>query len=410
MSQAPAEPVGQPAEARFRLRWLVRLAVLAGAVLALWPAVQRSQSPLVVPALSPFVAIASLVAARTFSVAAGLGLIVAGVAIVRRRWLCRWVCPTGTCAEAASRIGARMRLRSPRLPPIGQWIALATLGGAALGYPVLLWLDPLAIFSGALAARGPASGAAAWAGAIGLALVLLATLAMPGAWCARLCPLGGTQELLYLLRRLGLRREASAGGKAESDRGWRIARRTALAAAAGVAWAVVVRRGRADAARPLRPPGAVAEETFVGLCVRCGNCVRACPTKIIAPDTGAHGLAGLLTPTLAFREDYCLETCALCTQVCPSGALARLGPEEKLRAPIGLAQVDMDVCLLGEDRECAVCRSRCPYEAITYVFSEETYTVTPRIDAARCPGCGACEAACPTTPTKAISVRRVDSA
>jgi MauM/NapG family ferredoxin protein len=233
----------------------------------------------------------------------------------------------------------------------------------------------------------------------------LVSLVLPGLWCARLCPLGGTQELLYAVRRIVWRRDASPEDRSRSKQGLRLARRTALAAAVGVAWAAVVRRGWAEAARPLRPPGAVAEEIFVGLCVRCGNCVRACPTKIVAPDTSASGLAGLLTPTLAFHDDYCLETCALCTQVCPSGALARLLPEEKLRAPIGLAEVNMDICLLGEDRECAICRSRCPYEAITYAFSEETYAVTPRIDAARCPGCGACEAACPTRPTKAIVVR-----
>ncbi|MCR4411961.1 MAG: 4Fe-4S dicluster domain-containing protein [Thermoguttaceae bacterium] len=405
MSEAPAERAGQPAEPPGRLRWLVRLAVLAAAVLALWPVLRGSQSPLVVPALSPFVAMASLIAARAVSVAAVLGLAVAVVAVFRRRWLCRWVCPTGTCAEVASRAGARMGLRGPRLPPIGQWIALATLGGAALGLPVLLWLDPLAIFSAVFAAQGPASGAAAWAGAAALTVVLLVSLVLPGLWCARLCPLGGTQELLYAVRRIVWRRDASPEDRSRSKQGLRLARRTALAAAVGVAWAAVVRRGWAEAARPLRPPGAVAEEIFVGLCVRCGNCVRACPTKIVAPDTSASGLAGLLTPTLAFHDDYCLETCALCTQVCPSGALARLLPEEKLRAPIGLAEVNMDICLLGEDRECAICRSRCPYEAITYAFSEETYAVTPRIDAARCPGCGACEAACPTRPTKAIVVR-----
>ncbi len=406
MSEAPAEHAAHSAGTLGRLRWVVRLVVLGAAVLALWPIVPGSQSPLVVPALSPFVAIASLLAARVFSVATILGLAMALMAVLRRRWLCRWVCPAGTCAEVASRAGARMGLRCPRLPPVGQWIALATLGGAALGYPVLLWLDPLAISSAVFAAWGPASGAAAWAGAVALAVVLLASLVLPGLWCARLCPLGAAQELLYAVRQSVWRHDASPGDRPKAERGWLLARRTALAATVGAVWAAVVRTCRAEAVNPLRPPGAVAESVFVGLCVRCGNCVRACPTKILAPDLSASGLAGIGTPTVAFCDDYCLETCTRCTHVCPSGALTRLAPGDKLRAPIGLAQVDMDLCLLGEDRECAICRSRCPYEAITYVFSEETYTVTPRIDAARCPGCGACEAACPTSPTKAIVVRR----
>jgi ferredoxin len=32
------------------------------------------------------------------------------------------------------------------------------------------------------------------------------------------------------------------------------------------------------------------------------------------------------------------------------------------------------------------------------------YTLTPQIDPNRCNGCGACEAACPTSPQKAIVV------
>lgn len=410
MSGPPAEPLGDAGQSRSRRRWLVRLAILFAAVLALWPADDRWQTLLVVPALSPFVALASLLAARTFSLAGALGLAVLAITLLRRRWVCRWVCPTGTCTEIASRMGGRLGLRSRKLPAIGQWIALATFGGAALGYPVLLWLDPLAIFSGTMAPLGPIAGAAAWAGPIALAALLVLSLAMPGAWCARICPLGGTQELLFRLRRLAALRRCPPAHPFESHRGWRIARRTLLAVGAGVAWAAVTRKGRTGHATPLRPPGAVAEETFLGLCVRCGNCVRACPTKIITPDTSTQRLAALLTPALAFREEYCLETCTRCTQVCPSGALTPLMPQEKLRAPIGVAQVDMDVCLLAEDCECAVCRSRCPYEAITYVFSEKTYTVTPRIDAARCPGCGACEAACPTTPTKAIFVGRLHEA
>jgi ferredoxin-type protein NapF len=179
-----------------------------------------------------------------------------------------------------------------------------------------------------------------------------------------------------------------------------------LGSIAGIAWAMATRRARADAAGPLRPPGARAEADFTGLCVRCGNCVRACPAAILSPDPGRHGVAGFLAPLLRFESEYCLETCVRCTAVCPSGALERLTQETKIRGRIGLPQVDMNVCLLGDDRECSACRSRCPYEAITYVFSEVEYTLTPRIDPEKCPGCGACEVACPTRPVKAIVVQR----
>ena len=35
---------------------------------------------------------------------------------------------------------------------------------------------------------------------------------------------------------------------------------------------------------------------------------------------------------------------------------------------------------------------------------EQDYTLTPQIDPASCPGCGACEIACPTRPVNAIVV------
>jgi ferredoxin-type protein NapF len=155
---------------------------------------------------------------------------------------------------------------------------------------------------------------------------------------------------------------------------------------------------------PLRPPGTVDEARFAGLCVRCGSCLRACPTHIIQPDQGGHGIASLLTPTLDFSRDYCHKDCTQCTEVCPSGALAPVTTEEKQRASIGLPRVDMNICLLGDDRECSLCRNWCPYEAITLEFSPVEYTLTPRVDPAKCPGCGACQAVCPTSPIKAIVV------
>jgi ferredoxin-type protein NapF len=172
----------------------------------------------------------------------------------------------------------------------------------------------------------------------------------------------------------------------------------------GLIWAVLVRIVRGEPPRCLRPPNAAKEAQFAGLCVRCGNCARVCPTKIIEPDLGEHGIAGLLAPVVRFRDDYCREDCTRCTGVCPSGALVPLGPDEKISTVMGFPRVDMSLCLLGDDRECSICRNHCPFEAISLVFCEVEYTLTPQVDPQRCPGCGACQVACPTTPDKAIVV------
>jgi ferredoxin len=119
---------------------------------------------------------------------------------------------------------------------------------------------------------------------------------------------------------------------------------------------------------------------------------------------GQHGIAGILTPILTFDKNYCREDCIRCTLVCPSGALVGVNLDNKPDIQIGMAQVDMNLCLLGEDHECSACMRWCPYNAIRYVFSEAEYMLVPMIDAGKCNGCGACEVACPTSPRKAIRV------
>jgi ferredoxin-type protein NapF len=389
---------------RRHTRQIVRVTLLVVAVLLLLPLPNGTRLLVVVPALSPLVALASLLSTRTFQLATGIGLLVTVIVLIRRRWFCRWVCPTGTCADFAGRLGIQLHRRCPHLPPIGQWIALLTLGGAVLGYPLLLWLDPLAMFSGLLGLRHVKTIPAIVWSAMGIAVVLVLSIAWPGLWCARLCPLGALQDLLSRLTRIISTAAARSRRLMQGQADGGLPRRAVLGATIGVSLAAVARRVRGSASSPLRPPGAVDEARFAGLCVRCGNCLRACPTHIIRPDRGQHGIASLLTPTLDFSRDYCHKDCIECTQVCPSGALMPLTASQKQQTSIGLPRVNMDLCLLGEDRECSLCRNWCPYEAITLEFSQVEYTLVPKIDPAKCPGCGACQAVCPTTPVKAIVI------
>lgn len=169
----------------------------------------------------------------------------------------------------------------------------------------------------------------------------------------------------------------------------------------GVAGGIAARKVHATPP-PLRPPGALDEERFTGVCIRCGNCTRVCPTRILKPDLGEHGFTGFLAPVANFDDGYCKEDCNLCGQVCPSGAIERLTLAEKRRRVIGPAKLDLDVCLLANGQDCTACIRACPYDALE-VFSDG-FDTRPALTLARCTGCGACETACPVRPQRAIRV------
>lgn len=390
---------------RGRLRLFVRVMCLVVAIGALWPVLPGTNLLAFVPALSPFVAITSLLGNRTFHILAWLGLIVGVIVLVRHRFFCRWICPVGLCADGACKLGKRLGRRPMRVPLLGRWIVWLTLGGALVGYPFLLWLDPLALFSNAPFLVQKNSQLGMWLPATGFLAIVLLSIVWPHTWCERICPLGAFQDILSQARR-SLHSLIAIKNKNKKKRNIDlvIARRTVLGIAAGVAWAWATRPARAKTSSSIHPPGARDESQFAGVCTRCGNCLRVCPSRIIERDFGQNGLAKIFTPVLSFASDYCREDCIRCTQVCPSGALMRLSLKEKPFTQIGLPQVDMNVCLLGDDKECSVCKRWCPYDAIHYIFSETEYTLIPHIDHQKCTGCGACEAACPTTPQKAIVV------
>jgi ferredoxin len=374
--------------------------VALGLVVWQWPSAWR----FVAPALSPFLAICSPLAVRSLSFASLFALPMLVLAIFRRRFWCRNLCPVGLISETCGKLRAR---RSPgaTLPftfPVSRWLVLTTLAGAVVAYPLFLWMDPLALFSGFFGVAHAARYRISPLSVAGLPIVMLISFLFPGIWCTKICPLGGMQDLLALAGR-GRRRVQRTEPGLQPAMGV-AARRSVLALAIGAVISVFVPKAWGGKRRPLRPPGSVGETAFQGGCIRCGSCVRVCPSGIIEPASDRSDVAGFLVPKLHFSGTrFCLQDCNRCGQVCPTGVIQALSLEAKNRCVIGVAVIDLSACLLAADVECGVCLPRCPRAAIEEVFSYETYTTALQVARARCNGCGACVGIC---PPKVITIVR----
>lgn len=155
----------------------------------------------------------------------------------------------------------------------------------------------------------------------------------------------------------------------------------------------------------VRPPGALPERGFLASCVRCGECMKACPTNTLQPGAPGFGLAGFLAPVVVPRKGPCEPSCTRCGQVCPTGAVKPLPVEEKTCARIGTATVVKHLCIAWEkDRECLVCDEVCPYGAVDLRRTRENRSAVPFVDESRCNGCGFCEHHCPVEGPSAIVV------
>jgi polyferredoxin/formate hydrogenlyase subunit 6/NADH:ubiquinone oxidoreductase subunit I len=122
----------------------------------------------------------------------------------------------------------------------------------------------------------------------------------------------------------------------------------------------------------IRPPGAVSEEEFLRKCVKCGQCMRICPTNVIQPAGIENGIESLWTPILNNRigSSGCQYNCVACGQVCPTAAIRPITLDEKLgigefeqNPPVkmGTAFVDRNRCLpWSMGKPCIVCEENCP--------------------------------------------------
>ena len=124
--------------------------------------------------------------------------------------------------------------------------------------------------------------------------------------------------------------------------------------------------------RVIRPPGALAEDEFLKRCIKCGQCMRVCPTNVIQPGGIDGGLENLWTPVLNNRigTSGCQLNCTACGQVCPTSAIRPITLSEKLGTDefakvgpikLGTAFFDRGRCLpWAMDKPCIVCEENCP--------------------------------------------------
>ena len=197
-------------------------------------------------------------------------------------------------------------------------------------------------------------------------------------------------------------------------------RQALLALSAAVAGVALFRSSALSKREPphlLRPPGArEVNPDVIGLsnCIRCGECLRACPTSGLQSAVSVAGLEGFATPVLVPRLGYCDYSCNACGQVCPVEAIPPLSLDEKRLTVIGKAYIIEHRCIAWSDHQpCVVCEEMCPLpeKAIqleeAQVWGEDGAVVSvqlPHVLRERCIGCGICEYKCPVNGEAAIRI------
>lgn len=198
--------------------------------------------------------------------------------------------------------------------------------------------------------------------------------------------------------------------------------------------------------RRLRPPGAVDEHEFLGLCIKCGQCLQVCPYHAIELANWGKG-HGVGTPYIDASVRGCWACEAVpCVLACPTGALdhscekaedIQMGiavlefPRTCLavtQTPIpsgyndkmlqfvkdvnNVTEYEREVLEKFDNREgdpCTLCADMCPIpnplSAIAMVTKPNGITQPMIYDG--CIGCGVCEEVCPTSMPSIVIKPRV---
>ena len=196
----------------------------------------------------------------------------------------------------------------------------------------------------------------------------------------------------------------------------------------------------------LRPPGAVDEHEFLGLCIKCGQCLQVCPYHSIHLADFAKG-AGEGTPYIDATVRGCWACEAVpCVLACPTGALEHTC-EKAEDIHMGIAVLEFPESCIAmtntplpkdfsnkmqrftdgvnnvtkyeletleklkgfEGKQCTLCADMCPIpnpmSAIAMVPDKNGGKRPEIYDG--CIGCGACEEVCPTSKPSIVIKPRV---
>jgi ferredoxin-type protein NapG len=179
-----------------------------------------------------------------------------------------------------------------------------------------------------------------------------------------------------------------------------LTRRQAIATGGGIVAGCVIGLGynagdrTGNRSLALRPPGALIGHAFLAACIRCGQCVEACPydtLRLMGITSGVE--AG--TPTFTAVTNPCWMCQGYdslrCIDVCPTNALEKL--DDPMDARMGTAVIDESDCWAYNGTMCRACWHACPYPDQAIVYDE---MLRPTVNADVCTGCGLCEHGCPT--------------
>jgi len=193
-------------------------------------------------------------------------------------------------------------------------------------------------------------------------------------------------------------------GKASASRReflGKVAQGAALAATGGLVWAYLLQQQARATPFAIRPPGARYEPDFHAKCIKCGQCVDACPYDTLRLASVGEPLP-IGTPYFIPRDVPCYMCPDIpCKNACPTGALDP-ALEDINDSKMGLAVIDIENCLSWQGLRCEICYRECPLtnKAITVEHHPRKISkhamFVPIVHSGHCTGCGICENACPT--------------